>query len=321
MPHDLALSLPFTPRRIVIGANAHVDIAAAIRAARPEFEIRGAPFMEITAADVAWADTYIGFKRPPAAPDMGTVRWVHSTGAGVDGWLGQGLDARILLTRSPESFGPMIAEWAVARVFAVQQQLASLLDAQRKQQWAPRDIARVAGTHALLVGTGDIGTHIASAFAALGMRVTGVSRSGRASHPAFDSVHSIERLPDLVGNADWIVLSVPDTPESRGIVSRAVLERCQGAVLLNAGRGSVVEESALPEALDRGWLRAAALDVFTTEPLPASSPLWGHPKVLVSPHISGLTTIEGAAEGFLDCAASLERGVLPKWVVDRARGY
>jgi len=321
MPHDLALSLPFTPRRIVIGANAHADIAAAIRAARPEFEIRGAPFMEITAADVAWADTYIGFKRPPAAPDMGTVRWVHSTGAGVDGWLGQGLDARILLTRSPESFGPMIAEWAVARVFAVQQQLASLLDAQREQRWAPRDIARVAGTRALLVGTGDIGTHIASAFAALGMRVTGVSRSGRASHPAFVSVHSIERLPDLVGNADWIVLSVPDTPESRGIVSRAVLEQCQGAVLLNAGRGSVVEESAIPEALDRGWLRAAALDVFTTEPLPASSPLWGHPKVLVSPHISGLTTIEGAADGFLECATSLERGVLPKWVVDRARGY
>jgi phosphoglycerate dehydrogenase-like enzyme len=320
-PAGLSLSLPFVPRRVVIGASAHADIAAMIRAARPELEVRGAPFTEITAADLAWADTYIGFRRPPAAHDMGAVQWVHSTGAGVDGWLGQGLDTGILLTRSPESFGPMIAEWAVARVFAVQQQLASLMDAQREQRWAPRDIARVAGTRAVLVGTGDIGTHIAAAFAALGITVTGVSRTGQASHPAFRAVHTVDRLADLVADADWLVLSVPDTPASRGLVSRAVLERCRGAVLLNAGRGAVVDEAALPDALDNGWLRAAALDVFVTEPLPSTSPLWGHPRVLVSPHISGLTTVAGAAEGFLACAESLGRGVWPTWVVDRARGY
>jgi phosphoglycerate dehydrogenase-like enzyme len=306
---------------VVIGASAHADLAAMIRAARPELEVRGAPFMEITAADLAWADTYIGFRRPPAAHDMGAVQWVHSTGAGVDGWLGQGLDAGILLTRSPESFGPMIAEWAVARVFAVQQQLVSLMDAQREQRWAPRDIARVAGTRALLVGTGDIGSHIAAAFTALGITVTGVSRTGQATHPAFRAVYTVDRLADLVADADWIVLSVPDTPVSRGLVSRAVLERCRGAVLLNAGRGAVVDEAALPDALDNGWLRAAALDVFVTEPLPSTSPLWGHPRVLISPHISGLTTVAGAAEGFLACAESLGRGVWPTWVVDRARGY
>jgi phosphoglycerate dehydrogenase-like enzyme len=317
----LLLPLPFVPRRVVIGASAHADLAAMIRAARPELEVRGAPFMEITAADLAWADTYIGFRRPPAAHDMGAVQWVHSTGAGVDGWLGQGLDAGILLTRSPESFGPMIAEWAVARVFAVQQQLVSLMDAQREQRWAPRDIARVAGTRALLVGTGDIGSHIAAAFTALGITVTGVSRTGQATHPAFRAVYTVDRLADLVADADWIVLSVPDTPVSRGLVSRAVLERCRGAVLLNAGRGAVVDEAALPDALDNGWLRAAALDVFVTEPLPSTSPLWGHPRVLISPHISGLTTVAGAAEGFLACAESLGRGVWPTWVVDRARGY
>ncbi len=315
------LSLPFSPRRVLIGANAHADIAARLRAARPDFDVRGAPFMEITADDLRWADSYIGFRRPPAAQDMGSVQWVHSTGAGVDGWLGQGLSEGILLTRSPESFGPMIAEWAVARVFAIQQQLVSLVDAQREHRWAPRDIARVAGTRALLVGTGDIGSHIAASLAALGVHVTGVSRSGQASHPAFSAVHTTDRLADLVGEADWIILSVPDTPASRGLVSREVLQRCRGAVLLNAGRGAVVDEQALPEALDAGWLRAAALDVFVTEPLPESSPLWNDARVLVSPHISGLTTVDGAADGFLECVASLERGALPKWVVDRARGY
>ena len=87
------------------------------------------------------------------------------------------------------------------------------------------------------------------------------------------------------------------------------------------GRASVDEETALPEALDHGWLRAAALDVFATEPLPADSPLWSDPRVMVSPHISGLTTIDGAAHGFLECLELLERGELPKWVVDRTRGY
>jgi glyoxylate/hydroxypyruvate reductase A len=100
-----------------------------------------------------------------------------------------------------------------------------------------------------------------------------------------------------------------------------VLQRCRGAVLLNAGRGAVVDEQAIPEALDAGWLRAAALDVFVTEPLPTSSPLWSDPRVLVSPHISGLTTVDGAADGFLACAVSLERGEWPTWVVDRTRGY
>ena len=318
---SLRLSLPFSPQRVVIGANAHAEIAAVLRDRRPALEIRGAPFMEITVDDLAWGDSYIGFKRPPSATHMGAVQWVHSTGAGVDAWLGSGLTDEILLTRSPESFGPMIAEWAVARIFAIQQQLVSLLDAQREHRWAPRDIARVAGTRALLVGTGDIGSAIATSLTALGVHVTGVSRTGASPHAAFRAVHPVERLPDLVGEADWIVLAIPDTPATRGLVSREVLSRCRGAALLNAGRGAVVEEHALPEALDQGWLRAAALDVFETEPLPERSPLWGDPRVIVSPHISGLTTVAGAAEGFLECATALERGVLPAWMVDRARGY
>jgi phosphoglycerate dehydrogenase-like enzyme len=83
----------------------------------------------------------------------------------------------------------------------------------------------------------------------------------------------------------------------------------------------VVEETAIPEALANGWLRAAALDVFATEPLPDTSPLWDDPRVLISPHMSGLTTARGAALGFLECLASLEAGKLPRWAIDRARGY
>ena len=307
-----------------MGTRSHAEIIAALRAARPDLEFRGALHTEVSAADVAWADTYVGFKRPPAAPDLGRVRWVHCTGAGVDAWLAApGLPDTTLLTRTPESFGPAIAEWAVARVFAVQQQLLALADDQRARRWAPRDMPLVAGTRALVVGTGDVGGSIAAALAALGVSVTGVSRTGasRDGVTAFTRVHDVSALPELVGDAHWIVLALPDTPATRGLFSRDLLARCRGAVLLNCGRGAVLAEGALPEALDRGWLRAAALDVFAVEPLPANSPLWTDARVMISPHSSGPTTVSGAVDGFLECLAAVERGEMPRWTVDRTRGY
>ncbi len=314
--------LPFAPRRVAIGANAHAEITSWLRERCPDLEIRGARMVDVTQADMDWAEVYIGFRRPPAASTLGAVQWVHCTGAGVDSWLNPEIDRAVLLTRTPESFGPAIAEWAVARVLAFQQQLLEVSRAQAERRWASRDIQSVAGTRALLVGTGDVGSAVARQLAALGIRVTGVSRTGRSDEASFAAVYPVSALPHLVGDADWIVLTLPITPNTRGLFSRDILRRCKGAVLLNAGRGAVVEEAALPDALDAGWLRGAALDVFETEPLPESSPLWGHPAVMISPHISGLTTVAGAGEGFLECLASLEGGQLPsRWVVDRDRGY
>ena len=336
-------ALPFSPRRLVIGANAHAELKAFIGERRPEIEIRGAKFTDVPAADLTWGEAYIGFKRPPSAAEtasnsgtagatapMGAIRWVHCTGAGVDSWLAPvELDRSVLLTRTPESFGPAIAEWAVSRVLAFQLQLFDVARAQSERRWAHREVKPVAGTSALVVGTGDVGTAVAKQLAALGCVVTGVSRTGIAHSGVGDSgettpfavVHPVARLADLVGDADWIVLTLPITPATNRLVNRAILSRCRGAVLLNAGRGQVLEESALPEALDQGWLRGAALDVFEVEPLPDSSPLWKDPRVMVSPHMSGPTTIAGAGNGFLECLAELEQGRLPKWVVDRDRGY
>ncbi len=316
------LSLPFAPKRVLLGTTTYEQLATFITARRPDLDVRGAPFLSITPDQLAWADTFVGFKRPPAATSMGAVRWVHCTGAGVDSWLaGDGLDPDILLTRTPESFGPMIAEWAAARVLAFQQQLLDVARAQRAHRWAPREVSAVAGTRALVVGTGDIGTAVAKLLAALGCEVVGLSRSGHADPQHFRTVHTVDKLAQVVGDVHWIVLTLPITDETRGLFSRDILSKCRGAVLLNAGRGAVVDEAALPEALGKGWLRGAALDVFGVEPLPAGSPLWSDPRVMISPHMSGLTTIEGAGNGFLECLASLEAGTLPRWAVDRERGY
>jgi D-2-hydroxyacid dehydrogenase (NADP+) len=308
-------------RRVVIGQNAHAAMVAQIGAARPDLELRGRVFTEVTADDLAWADAYIGFKRPPL-PGMGNVRWVQSTGAGVDAWLEPvPLSRDVVLTRTPESFGPMIAEWALSRALAFVTQILPLAAAQRERRWAPGDIGRLGGTHAVVVGMGDVGTHVGRLFRALGCRVTGVSRTGQGDAAVFGAMHTTEALPHVVRDADWVIVTLPLTPTTRGLIGRDVLSACNGAVLMNAGRGAVVDESLLPTALESGWLRGAALDVFEVEPLPPTSPLWDDPRVMISPHVSGLTTIEGAVHGFLECLATFERGETPKWVVDRDRGY
>ncbi len=317
-----ALHMSVLPvRRVVIGQSAHVALSALILAQRPDLELRGVVYTDVTADDLEWADVYVGFRRPPL-PTMGNVRWVQCTGAGVDAWLQQPeLSRDIVLTRTPESFGPMIAEWALSRALAFVTKIPELAVAQREHRWAPSEIGMLRGSHAVVVGTGDIGSHIGRLFAALGCRVTGVSRTGRGDPEIFGSVHTPDALAKVAATADWLILTVPLTPETEGLVGEAVLSACRGVVLLNAGRGAVVQESLLPRALNEGWLSGAALDVFEVEPLPAESPLWDDPRVMISPHVSGLTTLEGAANGFLECLTIFERGDVPRWVIDRERGY
>jgi phosphoglycerate dehydrogenase-like enzyme len=227
----------------------------------------------------------------------------------------------VVLTRSSESFGPPIAEWALSRALAWRQQILDLAECQRRHEWAPREVAYVRGSRAVIVGTGDVGSAIGRAFGALGAEVHGVSRSGRGDPAVFATVATPNALGTLAATADWLLVAAPLTDATRGLVSRDVLFGCRGAVLLNAGRGAIVDEAAIPEALARGALAAALLDVFAVEPLPKDSPLWDHPRVMISPHISGLTTVEGALAGFLECLTAFERGETPRWVVDRERGY
>ena len=308
-------------KRVVIGAQAHVPLAEALQRARPDLELRGSKYTDVSAHDLAWGDTYIGFRRPPLAT-MGNIRWVHCTGAGVDAWLiPEELPRDILLTRTTESFGPMIAEWALARALAFTQQLLDLAQDQQRREWKPRDVAMLRGTTAVIVGTGDVGTHVGRLFRGMGCEVLGVSRSGAGDELVFSECGTTAALAAFASRADWLICTLPLTHDTRGLIGRDVLGSCRNAVLLNAGRGAVVDEALLPEAFGKGWLRGAALDVFETEPLPVESPLWMDARVMISPHISGITTTEGAAAGFLECLETLERGEAPRWIVDRDRQY
>ena len=291
---------------------------------RPDLDLRAKPIAEMTAADAEWAEAYIGFRRPPFE-GWGNIRWVHSIGAGVDGLVFQRpIPPGILLTKSSEDFGPAIGEWCVTRALAENQHLVPLADDQRQRHWEGRNPSRepivLRGETVLIAGTGSVGRGIARAFRGVGCFTFGLSRSGGAV-PDFERVSALAEFAREVKQARWLVLALPLTQETHYFFGRDRLRECGGVYLMNVGRGAVVDESVLPEALDQGWLRGVALDVFEVEPLPDSSPLWGRSDVVLSPHISGPSTLAATAEGFLECVEALDRGERPRWAVDPGRGY
>ncbi|HUG28577.1 MAG TPA: D-2-hydroxyacid dehydrogenase [Gemmatimonadales bacterium] len=314
------MPLPSTPDRLLIVDRDREALATWINERRPALEIRTRDRAEASQADLDWADAYMGF-RPPPTLALDGIAWVHCTGAGVDGFLfRRPFPDDTLLTRNDEPFGAQIGEWCVARALAVTQQLPGLLDDQHHRRWVPRELAPLRGSRVLVVGAGEVGRGVAGAFAALGCTVHGVSRSGGARAP-FETVSQVEHLASVVADAEFLVLTLPLTEATFHLVDGGLLAHCRNAVLMNAGRGALVDEAAIIPAFQAGHLRAAALDVFEQEPLPENSPLWSDPRILISPHVAGLTTVAGAGGSFLQVCSALERGARPDLAVDTGRGY
>lgn len=308
------------PKRILVSHTLHEGLGDYLLARRADLEVRARDAAEITAQDVEWSQVLVGF-RPPRDGPWRTLRWIHCIGAGVDAFAFRtGLSTDTLLTRTSEDFGPQIGEYCLARTLAVTQRLRPLDAEQRARSWRPKHPAQLRNTRVVIVGTGAVGRGIARAFLGAGCRVDGASLSGTPKAP-FAAVHSMAEFEGAVRGARWLVLACPLTEQTFHLLDRQRLAQCDGAYLINVGRGPLLEEGALPEALDQGWLRGAALDVFEVEPLPAASPLWSRPEVTISPHISGLTTIPGAGDGFLTCLEAVEAGRRPALAVDPARGY
>jgi phosphoglycerate dehydrogenase-like enzyme len=311
---------PWHPRRILAGYDRSDGVTALLQAARPELECRSLRFDQITEQNLAWAEVYLGFRRPTPA-GWGGVRWVHSTGAGVDRFLFRAdFPEDLLLTRSPEDFGPQIGEYCLARMLAVTQQLRLFDAAQARRTWSALEPEPLAGSRAVIVGTGMVGRGIATVVSRQGVVVDGVSRSG-TQQLLFRQVHPVQGLAEALVGARWLILAAPLTETSYHLVDRALLSGVRGLHLINVGRGALVDETVIPDALDEGWLSGASLDVFETEPLPPESPLWGHPQVVISPHCSGVTDPSAASAGFLECLAEVEAGRVPRWAVDRERTY
>jgi phosphoglycerate dehydrogenase-like enzyme len=249
------------------------------------------------------------------------LTWLHVMGAGVDWAFVPELPARVQVTRTPGVFGPWMAEYVVGWCSWVTQRMTTYRDSQRQRQWIGTLPDRLRGKTLVVVGLGDIGRTVARAARSLGVRVLGVSRSGRPVREA-ERVYRTRDLRAALARADFVVLVLPLTPETRGMVGPDELAALRpGAWLINIARGAIVDEEALLEALQARRLGGAILDVFNTEPLPSGHPFWGLDNVVVTPHIAGPSTPEELAPVFNDNLTRFLTGRALRHVVDRARGY
>ncbi|HEY8494449.1 MAG TPA: D-2-hydroxyacid dehydrogenase [Myxococcota bacterium] len=222
-----------------------------------------------------------------ALRDAPRLRWLHTFSAGVDHPWFQALRARgVRLTTSSGAHASPIAQTVLLYLLALSRDLPAWMDAQRRRAWEPHEIRELTGLLLGVVGMGPIGLEVARLAQACGMQVIGVRRTPRGDEPC--ETWPLARLDELVARADALVLALPLTDETRRLFDAARLARTKrGAWLVNVGRGALVDEPALVEALRTGRLGGAALDVFETEPLPPESPLWAMPNVIVTPHNSG----------------------------------
>jgi phosphoglycerate dehydrogenase-like enzyme len=257
------------------------------------------------------------------------LRWVHTMAAGGGATVrAAGLDAaaleRVAFTTSAGVHGASLAEFAVFGVLAGAKNLPRLTADQAGRVWPDRWLMRqVQDMTVLLLGMGGIGAQVAERLSAFGARVIGVSRSGTAA-PGVRTVIDPAALADHVGAADAVVATLPGTPATERMLDAQVFAAMKPeTIVVNVGRGTVIDEPALLDALDDGTVGFAALDVFATEPLPADSPLWTHPRVLVSPHTAALTHAEERriAELFAGNATALLEGRPLLNVVDTVDFY
>ena len=220
------------------------------------------------------------------------LKWLHVFNAGVDHPIYTEMLTRgVRLTTSSGTTAEPIAHTAIAALVMLARNFPRWIAAQREHRWNPTRTAEfppdLRGQTAVIVGMGHIGREIARLAQLLGLKVIGVRRSPRDPADPVDEMHPPAALDDVLPRADWLVLACPLTEETRGLVDAAKLARLpHTARLINVGRGEVVDENALVEALVSKRLAGAYLDVFEHEPLPPESPLWDLPNVFVTPHNS-----------------------------------
>jgi phosphoglycerate dehydrogenase-like enzyme len=220
------------------------------------------------------------------APRLG---WLHTSFAGTDHPVFDALLARgITITNGVGVSAPSIAGTVILYLLALSRDLPRWTRDQDARRWEPRRFNDLAGMRLGIVGMGSIGGEVARLAAAFEMEVIGLRRHPRGDEPC--TTWTADALPELLAWADAVVVSAPLTEATRGMFDATAFATMRpGAWFVNVGRGEVVDEAALVDALARGHLGGAGLDVFVAEPLPHDSPLWSLPNVIVTPHSSGIT--------------------------------
>ena len=254
-----------------------------------------------------------------------SLRWVHDNAAGVPPVLIAALDGQsTVLTNGSGAQSSAVAEYVVAMLLTFVKRLRELARFQERAEWTTGfRPAELRGWTVGIIGLGNAGLAIARLLRPFGVRLLGMRRHPEPV-PDVEAVYPREDMRQFLAQLDALVIAAPLTPETRGMIGAAQLAQLRpGAYLVNVGRGAIVDEDALIAALRSGHLGGAALDVFTVEPLPSTSPLWALPNVIVSPHYCDQTpqTDERGRELFLDNLRRYVQGEPLRNVVDRRLGY
>ena len=273
--------------------------AERLRTEFPEVDVDQLNSYENVEQHIADVEILFGISiRPEQFLAARKLRWIHSQAAAVHQLMFPELvNSDVIITNARDVHGPVVAEQVMAMIYALAKQIPAGVRFQEKHEWgqdaiskmaAPREIA---GATVGLVGVGSIGRNVAKHAAALGMRVVAVREHPTKGKPEHvDEVWPSSQLLRLLSQSDYVVLSAPVTAETTGIIGKEQLAAMKPhARLINVGRGPLIDEPALIDALREGKIGGAALDVFDTEPLPADSQLWDLDNLLILPHTAGIS--------------------------------
>ena len=258
------------------------------------------------------------------------LKWLCVPSAGVDYLMGDSAFANeeCLLTNSSGAYGVTIAEHMIAVSLMMMRKLTVTYEETLRGVWGrPKPQKSLKNSRITVLGTGDIGTAFARRAKAFEpMSIVGVCRSGRSEETCYDRVVPIGEFDSVLPETDLLVMSLPDTPETKGILSRERLALLpEGSFVVNVGRGSAIDEDALADLLDQKYLGGAALDVFRTEPLPEESRLWKTKNLLITPHLAGnLTldyTLDTNVDMFCEDLLNYAAGRPLTHLVDQKKGY
>ena len=249
------------------------------------------------------------------------LQWIQSTYAGVEALITPSQRTDYLLTGVKDLFGPLMSEYVFAYILALERNIFQTYENQKNRLWQDMPYKSLKGSLLGICGLGSIGRNIALTAKRFGMDVWGYKRSNEEV-PGIDRLFTQTDFREFLAHPDYIVITLPRTPESFHLFDYASFQAMKkSAVLINVGRGPVVSESALVQALEEKLILGAVLDVFEEEPLPKDSNLWGLPNVIITPHNSAYSFPEEIVNIFVENYRLFVTGEPLKYVVDFDRGY
>jgi phosphoglycerate dehydrogenase-like enzyme len=274
-------------------------MAEAIRKRWPAMRVLHLPDYDQLPAELPDTDIFVGYSlRAQQLKDARKLKWIHSTAAGVAQLMYPELrDSGIMVTNPSGIFSVPMAEHTIGLLLALARNFPDSVRGQDRSAWVqqelwdkPQHLTELNGQVLLIVGFGSIGREVARRARAFDMRVWGVTRSGEGDRTLAQKIVAAKDLNAVLPEADYALIAAPETRETKHLIGEAELARMKpGARLINVGRGSLLDETALIRALESGKLGGAALDVTPTEPLPAESSLWKAPNLLITPHTSAVS--------------------------------